>query len=313
MFSNKEYIIQVYKEKSFSEAAKNLYISQPSLSATVKRVEEKLSAPIFDRSTNPITLTEIGREYIRTALEIKKCEEDFANYLSDSFELLKGEIALGGTNLFSSYVIPPMISAFNKSYPDTTFKIREARTKILMSLIVDGELDIVIDNTEISDENISSYVFSSEMLLLAVPKKLEVNEKLADYQLTVGDVHSNLHNNPDFPRIPLSRFKNESFIFLKQENNTGKRAHFLCKKHKISPRVIFELDQQVTSYNITASGLGISFVSDTLIKSLHDTSEVVFYKLTDDEIIRNIYFFVKKNKYLTNACRKFIDVNCRKS
>ncbi len=66
----------------------------------------------------------------------------------------------------------------------------------------------------------------------------------------------------------------------------------------------------MTPFNITATGMVISFVIDTLVKSFHNSAYVVFYKLTDEEIVRNIYFFVKKNKYLTNACRKFIDVNC---
>ena len=65
MFQGMEYIYTVYKEKSFSKAAKKLFISQPSLSATVKRIEKKIGAPIFDRSTKPLTLTECGEKYIQ--------------------------------------------------------------------------------------------------------------------------------------------------------------------------------------------------------------------------------------------------------
>ncbi len=53
MFEGKEYVYEVYKEKSFSKAAKNLYISQPSLSATIKRIENRIGFPIFDRSITP--------------------------------------------------------------------------------------------------------------------------------------------------------------------------------------------------------------------------------------------------------------------
>ena len=65
MFQGMEYVYQVYKDKSFSKAAANLFISQPSLSANVKRVEKKVGFPIFDRSTKPLSLTECGKEYIR--------------------------------------------------------------------------------------------------------------------------------------------------------------------------------------------------------------------------------------------------------
>ena len=60
MFQGMNYVYEVYKEKSFSKAAKNLYISQPSLSANVRRVENKIGYPIFNRNTSPLTLTAIS-------------------------------------------------------------------------------------------------------------------------------------------------------------------------------------------------------------------------------------------------------------
>ena len=62
MFQGMEYIYEVYKEKSFSKAAAALFISQPSLSANVKRVENRIGYPIFDRSTKPLQLTEVGKK-----------------------------------------------------------------------------------------------------------------------------------------------------------------------------------------------------------------------------------------------------------
>lgn len=309
MFENKEYVLEVFKEKSFSKAAKNLYISQPSLSACIKRIESKISAPIFDRSTNPISVTEIGMQYIRSAMEIKKTEASFLNYMNDSLNILKGEIKIGGSSLFSSYILPPMISEFNRLYPHTVFEICEDSTKNLMSLLIDGELDIVIDNAKIINENISSLFYTSETILLAVPKKLKVNEDLDSYNLSFEDIKNNLHTRNDFPCVSLDVFKNEPFIFLKHENDTGKKAKQLCKKHGFSPNVIFELDQQVTAYNIACSGLGICFVSDTLIKNLNAQQDIIYYKLSDNEINRNIYFYIKNNRYISNACRKFIDIN----
>ena len=76
MFKGKKYVYEVYREKSFSKAAQNLYISQPSLSARIKQIEEQIGEPLFDRSTNPLQLTEIGKVYIEAAEEIFKIEQD---------------------------------------------------------------------------------------------------------------------------------------------------------------------------------------------------------------------------------------------
>ena len=83
MFQGMEYVYQVYKDKSFSKAAANLFISQPSLSANVKRVEKKVGFPIFDRSTKPLSLTECGKEYIRCVEEILAVEKGFSQFVYD--------------------------------------------------------------------------------------------------------------------------------------------------------------------------------------------------------------------------------------
>ena len=72
----KEYIYAVYQEKSFSKAAKKLYVSQPWLSATVKKAEQELGLPLFDRSTNPISLTKAGRYYIERIEQIMAIETE---------------------------------------------------------------------------------------------------------------------------------------------------------------------------------------------------------------------------------------------
>ena len=83
MFQGMNYVYEVYKEKSFSKAAKNLYISQPSLSANVRRVEAKIGYPIFNRNTSPLTLTECGERYIQSVEEILAIENSFASFVND--------------------------------------------------------------------------------------------------------------------------------------------------------------------------------------------------------------------------------------
>ena len=309
MFRNKDYILEIWKEKNFSKAAKNLYISQPSLSATVKRTEEQLNALIFDRSTNPISLTEIGKRYIECANEIKNIEDSFSEYINDSLNIHKGSIKVGGTSLFSSYILPDMIAAFNAKYPQIEFRLCEDNTKNLIEMLMNGELDVMIDNTVILNENIAAHPYAAECLLLAVPGRLAINDALVQYSLSFSDIKEDRHREPDCPTVSLTHFKDEAFIFLKQENDTGKKARQLCKKHGFSPTVRLLPDQQMTAYNIACSGMGICFVSDTLIRHLHAPQDMLYYKLNDPEINRNIYFYVKNNRYISSACRLFIDAN----
>ena len=308
MFRNKEYILAVYREGGFTKAAEKLFVSQPSLSASIKRVEEKVSAPIFDRSSNPIALTEIGREYVKYAMEIEEKEKDFARCVSDHTNLLKGKIRIGGSSFFSSSVLPKLIRKFNEQHPQIEFEIYEDSTKNLMHKLASGNLDIVIDNANNEDENIISEIFASESLLLAVPKHLSINEGLEKFRLTENDVKANKHTFDNI-KVNLSVFKDQPFILLNHENDTGKRAEKLFKKYGITPNVIFHLDQQVTAFNVSCTGMGISFVSDTLIKSINSARDVYYYALVDQQAERNIYFYQKRNHYLSLASRKFIEYN----
>ncbi len=311
MFTNKHYILAIYEEGSFSKAAQRLYVSQPSLSASVKRIEDKISVPLFDRSTAPVSLTEAGREYIRYALEIQEKERDFERFVSDYTNTLKGTVRIGGSSLFSSFMLPSMISAFNAVYPQVEFEIMEDSTKNLMEKLGLGTLDIIIDNAEIHSETLKPTVCKRETLLLAVPDTFPVNETLKKYRLRAKDIKAEKHLSEKY-NVSLSHFADCTFILLNPENDTGRRANLLFKRHGLSPKIAFSLDQQVTAYNISRTGIGVSFVSDTLIKHMENEPHLHYYKLEDAEISRNIYFYRKNNHYLSSACRKFIAYNTRK-
>ena len=102
MFTNKEYVYEVYKLRSFSKAADKLFISQPSLSATIKRVEERLGTALFDRSVYPIQLTDCGAEYIKCVEKIHDIENGFHNYMNDLNELEAGSLTIGAPSFFAS-------------------------------------------------------------------------------------------------------------------------------------------------------------------------------------------------------------------
>ena len=131
MFQGMHYVYEVYKEMSFSKAARNLFISQPSLSAAVKKTEEQIGFPIFDRSTSPIQLTELGREYIRAAETMLDVENGFRSYVDDLSGMRNGSLTIGATNLFASFVLPPLLARFIQKYPMIHIELAENGTVTL--------------------------------------------------------------------------------------------------------------------------------------------------------------------------------------
>ena len=124
--------------------------------------------------------------------------------------------------------------------------------------------------------------------------------------IAAEDIKAGLHLK-DARTVNIREFSALPFILLHSENDTGKRAEKIFRKHRISPQVLFRLDQQMTAYNVCASGMGITFISDTLVKTLTGREDVRYYRLSDSEIMRNIYLYQKKKSYHSIACRKFME------
>lgn len=309
MFHGMEYMYTVYEEKSFSKAAKRLFISQPSLSATVKRIEEQLGYPVFDRSSKPLKLTEFGKEYIQMIEKMQALQNEFTDFVNDWEGLHTGQLILGGSSLFSSWVLPPLMGAFSQKFPMIHLELKEEMTVELASLLQNGKIDLMLDNCELDEMIFDRCLYQEEHLLLAVPKNLTVNQSLQDYQIPVSAIRNGAFLDHSCNPVPLESFYDQPFIMLKPENDTGKRASTILKKFSLHPRIIFELDQQMTSFNVTCSGLGISFISDTLISRVPFADNVVYYKLPEEYSGRNIYFYWKHGRYFSRAMKEFLMMN----
>lgn len=308
LFQGMEYVYTVYKEKSFSKAAKSLFISQPSLSATIKRVENRIGYPIFDRSTKPLTLTECGQKYIQAIEHILAIEGSFHDYVNDWGELKTGNLVLGGSSLYSSLVLPSMMRKFSKKYPAVKVVLVEESTSKLEEMLLEGLIDMFIDNCSLDEEIYAHSVYQKEHLFLAVPRRMPINQTVQEYQIPAEKIKdgSYLLENPI--SVPLKLFADEPFVVLKQENDTRKRAMSICQDAGFTPQILFELDQQMTSYHITSSGMGISFVSDTLISQMPENSRVVYYKLDGKDSERNLSFYWKRGRYVSRAMEEFLKI-----
>ena len=307
MFRGMEYVYAVYQEKSFTKAAEKLYISQPSLSANVKREEECVGYPIFDRSIKPLGLTEPGKKYIETVEKILTMQNEFSEYIDDLGDLKTGKLILGGSSLYSSWVIPSLMGEFSKKYPLVKLEVLEETTSNLQKKLQSGEVDLVLENCELDEDTFGRQFYCKEYLVLAVPKHFAINDKLKEFQIDVGAIRDLTFLETSVPQVDLSVFAQEPFVLLKPENDTRVRAMEMCKQSEFIPNIVFELDQQMTSYNVTCSGMGISFISNTLISKVPQSTEVVYYKLEGEQSSRNLYFYWKRTSYFSKAMKAFLE------
>lgn len=308
MFDGKEYVYAVYEEKSFSKAAQKLYITQPALSTAIKKVEKKIGTPIFDRSTSPIGLTPGGEVYIDAIEKLFALEQNTLNQLNNLNGLLAGKLSVGGTIFFTSFVLPGVLSEFSHRYPQIKIDLQEGTTTQLTDKLVAEELDLLIDNSELDDKNYEKYYYSTERIILAVPKSFPINEELIQYQLTAEDIRAGRHSQAEFPVLPLPLLKSTPFIFVKEENSIYKRSMKMCSRQNYSPNIIMKPDQVVSAFNMAGRGVGAAFIPDGLIVNLPYEVPLCFYKMNEELAVRYVYLYKKRNKYLTKAMEEFIRV-----
>lgn len=310
MFSGMNYVYEVYKAKSFSKAAQNLYISQPSLSAMIKKIENKVGAPLFDRSTNPIGLTEYGKRYIRIAEKIMDLEDEFAYYTDNLNELKTGHLSIGTTSFYAAFILPQFISQFTKLYPHVKVKLFEGHSHTLEQMASAGDLDLVIDNYQVTSDSYEHHTVLEEHMLLAVPAKFASNHNVTEYQLSRDEIIKKTYLQTSFPGVPLQNFEEDPFITLRLPNDTRKRMEIICQNAGIKFKPILKLDQLLTTYHLTEYGMGISLLSDIVAQNLPSTQNIIYYKLDDPHAVRNVILYYRNNKYLTRSMLEFIKIAC---
>lgn len=313
MFQGMKYIYAVYQEKSISKAAERLCISQPSLSANIKRIEEKVGYPLFDRSTKPLSLTELGKKYIRAAEQILEAEAEFENYINDWGALKTGNLILGGSSLFASWVLPGLMGEFSGNYPGVRVELVEENTQTLQNMLQRGLIDIMLDNCQLDLREFDRQIYREERLFLAVPEKMAALEIVRGYAVTKEMIEKDLPEKETIPPVPFQCFVDRPFIMLKPENDTRRRSMEIFHKNHIEPQIILELDQQLTSYHVACSGLGIAFISDTLIRAVPARPDIVYFKLPERESCRKIHFYWKAGRYKTRAMEEFLRIAGKES
>lgn len=307
MFKYANYIYEIYKEQSFTKAAKKLYISQPSLSATVRKAEEDLGFKIFNRETTPISLTDLGQIYISAMEEISRIENNLKDSINSIYSLMVGDISVSGAAFISSFILPKIIMEFSKRYPKINIQLIEDNSINLQEKLLSEEIEVLIDY-DFDRENFKSFPLKKEHILLAVPKQHPINARLGNIALTTKDIICEKHLKKETPCADLGNFKQEKFIQLKPKNNMYKSSCNICSDYGFTPQPVISVDQLLTAYNIAGSGMGITFTTDTVIQSAAKYENLLFYKLNSSHAERILYIAYKRKKYISPAVAEFINI-----
>ncbi len=178
-----EYILAVDQLKSFSKAADYCHVTQATLSAMVKKLEEQLDIVIFDRKANPIATTENGREILIQAQQVVSHAQALLDSSKAINRKIEGKLKLGVIPTIASSLMSIILKPLMEKYPALIFEIHEQTTSQLMKSLQDGKLDLGILSTPIAISDLETELLYKEELVLyghfgrKSIKKTELNEQ----------------------------------------------------------------------------------------------------------------------------------------
>jgi DNA-binding transcriptional LysR family regulator len=143
-FRHLETFCRVANLKSFSKAAEDLFLTQPTISGHILSLEQFLSLRLFDRTSREVHLTRAGEVFLKYASKILSFRKDLLNALSDFSQGIKGELSLGASTIPGEYLVPKLMSDFKKKHPHFIIRIKIADTKEIVQYVLQDTVELGI-------------------------------------------------------------------------------------------------------------------------------------------------------------------------
>ncbi|APY11675.1 hydrogen peroxide-inducible genes activator [Seonamhaeicola sp. S2-3] len=184
------YVLAVAEHQNFTKAAEKCYVTQPTLSMQIQKLEDQLNVQIFDRSKKPIELTEVGKKIVTQARNIVNESYRIQDIVDQQKGFIGGEFKLGIIPTIMPTLLPMFLKTFIKKHPKVKLKIEELTTEDIIARIKDGHLDAAIAATPLEDENIKERVIYFEPFVGYIPKnhRLYGKQKIDSSDLEVDDM-----------------------------------------------------------------------------------------------------------------------------
>ncbi len=184
------YVLAVAENQNFTKAAEKCFVTQPTLSMQIQKLEDELDIQIFDRSKKPIELTEVGKKIVNQARNIVNESYRIQDIVDQQKGFIGGEFKLGVIPTVMPTLLPMFLKTFIKKHPKVKLKIEELTTEEIIARIKDGHLDAAIAATPLEQESIKERVLYYEPFVSYIPQghRLHTNKKIEVADLDINDM-----------------------------------------------------------------------------------------------------------------------------
>lgn len=286
-FKQLEAFVAVVDYGSFSEAARKLYLTQPTISAHVRSLEEELHTKLILRTTKKTTITTRGYQLYDSAVRMLEIRN---NLLENFTGVQKHMIDLAASTIPSSYLLPEILAAFGKTHPDIYFHSIQADSAESINRVLDGTVDLALVGQNTRDETCVFLPFCQDELVIATP---------------ITNHYLGLQNKS----VTFEDFIKDPIIIREKGSGTKKEMDLFLEQIGVTPsdlNVIARMNDLEGIKKSIVNGLGISILSARSAIDLQKTKQILLFPLEESAHKRTFYIVYSKNRILKPHVRQFI-------
>ncbi len=287
-FKQLESFVTVVKYKSFTKAAQHLFISQPTISSHIQSLEEELNSQLIIRTTKSIDITPRGWELYECASNILSLRDNLVkNWTSGSKKIIQ----LGVSTIPSAYIIPEILPEFGKHFPDIYFNVHQNDSQGIIDAMNNGQYDVGMIGMPCESKTLTSIPFFRDEMVMITP----VN----DYFLKLKEK----------PAITAEMITQQPIIMRENGSGTRKRADYFLDNIGLNPEnlnIVARINDPESIKNLTASGLGISFVSKKAAQNFVNEKRLLAFDLPKPLATRTFFIVTHKNFISKSYVEQFV-------
>ncbi len=261
------YFIAVQKERSFSRAAERCYISQPSLSNQIKKLEDEVGGILFHRAHTGVELSDLGKAFFPHAQAIMTEVEAAQEFYARSSDTLHRPVRIGAIPTIAPYLLPQLIAFIKQHHPQAEFAITENTTEVQLQALENREVDFVLLSPPTKmDERLSHIKLFDDELLVTLPN---------GHSLNANDV------------IPLSALQKEPLVLLEDAHCLSKQSKSYCQTTGLNVNITIRSAQIETLLAMVEQGMGFTFTPRMAIP-MHRHRQLTFHPINPKPYYREI-------------------------
>jgi DNA-binding transcriptional LysR family regulator len=278
-----KYFLQICKDKSFSKASKNLYISQQGLSKTMRNLEEELKVPLFCRSVNGIQLTEYGQYLQNKSIDIIAEFDMVLDNLNNMASHYQGNIAAGFSFGVLDALSTDLISGFLEAYPNIKLSKTEYPDLPLQNAVMNEEIDVALVVGPVDENKFHSTSVKKKDVILLVNERNPLSMKST---------------------VQFNDLKNEKIIIINENFQFYYNFINKCRESGFAPKALSTVAEIHSSYNQVRMNKGVSFGLDFASNNF-DCHNIKLIPFAGHSLIWEIILITKRGHYVSHEVRVF--------